>query len=85
MRNSRRRDNIERVRRDEEEAKEREEQEEGKMLLAVSRILSYYRFLHTIFLIRTSTGLRSSNRSAPTASRNIYGILLEETAGSLKG
>jgi len=35
-----RRDNIERVRRDEEEAKLKEAQEEGRMLLAVSEPIS---------------------------------------------
>ena len=47
-----RRDNIERVRRDEEEAKLKEEKEEGRMMLAV-RMNSDLTLLDTQFMFRT--------------------------------
>ncbi len=60
-----RRDNIEKVRRDEEEAKLKEEKEEGRMMLAVSS----GRYVHEPFTnVTRFTGRRSAHRSSPRTS-----------------
>lgn len=56
-----RRDNIERVKKDEEEARLKEQQEEGRMMLAV-------RILRSLFslIMRNPKGCRSSDRPPKT-------------------
>lgn len=59
-----RRDNIERVRQDEEEAKLKEQKEEGRMMLAVRAASS-----RNLMIMTLCSGCRSSYGYPPTASR----------------
>jgi hypothetical protein len=60
-----RRDNIEKVRRDEEEARLKEAREDGRMMLAVSAYTVYFLIpmpLTSSFIGKCYVGLRGSNR-----------------------